>query len=209
MPYIKLADRARFQEPIQAVLDILKDTNDNAYVKGEYLGYFVHRVARRFLGTADYTSPSFNSTFFDAVKKKKLDNAADTISVALSRSDPMSAAGELNYSITAILWGFIGEAEGFNSANYGMRAYVTGIVQKIYSSLETVNHGNQKDATMAFRRHLVIRGVLHDVLLEMYRRVTSEYENVKLNENHDIWRLGKLLTEEESKKILAIPVKEV
>ena len=59
-------------------------------------------------------------------------------------------------------------------------------------NIETVNNGSQKDATMAFRRHLVIRGVLNQIIAETYRRSTVEYEESKLAENGDVWSNGAL-----------------
>src|SRR5690606_33216237 len=108
---------------------------------------------------------------------------ADKVAAMLNRADPLSAAGELNYAVSALYWGLLGESQAIPSAKYGMRAYFVGILEKIYSSLETVNSGNQRDATMAFRRHLIIRGVLHDVLSEAYRRQTAYYEDEKKLEN--------------------------
>jgi hypothetical protein len=121
-----------------------------------------------------------------------LANAADSIAAMINRSDPIAGAGELNYAISAIMWGFLGQAEGFPEIGYGIRAYLEGILDKIRQSLETVNNGSQKDATMAFRRHLVIRGVLNHISQETYRQLTANYEDVKLGENGSIWHDGKL-----------------
>lgn len=192
MPYIKLNDRAKFAHSIAEVLGVLKDANDTVYVKGEYLGFFVNRCAKRFLADPDYTQNTFNSAFFNEGKKKTLANAADSIAAMINRADPIASAGELNYAITSILWGFLGEAEGFEYAGYGLRAYVSGIIDRVCSSINTVNSGSQRDMTMAFRRHIVIRGVLADVLAETYRRRTGNYEDSKVAENGEIWINGKL-----------------
>lgn len=193
MPYIKLNDRTKFAHSIAEVLGILKDGNDTLYVKGEYLGYFVNRTAKRFLADPDYIQNAFNSAFFNETKKKSLSNAADSIAAMINRADPIAAAGELNYAITSVVWGFLGESDGFEKAGYGLRAYVTGIIDRVASSINTTNSGSQKDMTMAFRRHLVIRGVLHDVVAETYRRQTAPYEDVKVAENSEIWENGKLV----------------
>lgn len=193
MPYIKLVDRPKFAHSINEALGILKDANDTVYTKGEYLGYFVNRAVKRFLADPDYTQNSFNSAFFNESKKKALSNAADSIAALINRSDPVASAGELNYALTAVIWGFLGEAEGFEYAGYGLRAYVTGILERVASTIGTVNTGSQRDMTMAFRRHLVIRGVLHDVMSETYRRRTANYEDSKVAQNKDIWEGGKLV----------------
>lgn len=192
MPYIKQEDRTKFAHAISETLGVLKDGNDNFYVKGEYFGYFVNRCVKRFLADPDYTQNSFNSAFFNNSKQKTLANSADSIAAMINRSDPISGAGELNYAISSILWGFLGQAEGFPSIGYGIRAYLEGILDKIRQSIETVNNGSQKDATMAFRRHLVIRGVLSHISLEVYRQLTVEYEDQKLKENGQLWLAGKL-----------------
>jgi hypothetical protein len=193
MPYIKQEDRVKFHTFIESTLGILNDANDNPYLKGEFFGYFVNRLVRKFLGVPDYTSPAFNSTFFNESKRKSLENAADSIAVALNRTDPMSAAGEMNYAISAVYWGFLGDATAFARAGYGARAYMNGVLDKIMSQIETVNvGGNNKDATMAFRRQLVIRGVLDHVKNEAYRRNTMCYEDEKRMENGDIWKAGAL-----------------
>jgi hypothetical protein len=46
----------------------------------------------------------------------------------------------------------------------------------VLTNIETVNVGSQRDMAMAFRRHLIISGVLGDVVSETYRRLTTPYE---------------------------------
>jgi hypothetical protein len=197
MPYLKQDDREKYHGFIESALGVLNDPNDNPYLKGEFFGYFVNRLVRKFLGTPDYTSPAFNSTFFNESKRKSLENAADSIAAALNRTDPMSGAGEMNYAISAVYWGFLGDAAGFHTAQYGIRAYMNGVLDKIMSQIETVNvGGNNKDATMAFRRQLVIRGVLDHIKHETYNRKTSVYEQGKIDENGDVWETGTLKLKE-------------
>lgn len=198
MPYIKLNERPKFAASINEVVAILQDDNDTLYVKGEYLGYFINRCVKRFLADPDYTQSSFNSTFFNESKKKTLSNSADSIAAMINRADPIAGAGELNYAVSAVLWGFLGQAKNQPEAGYGVRAFTTGIIERVLSSVTTVNLGNQRDMTMAFRRHLVIRGVLHDIMLETYRRWTSAYEDKKGLENGDIWMDGKLVLPKEA-----------
>lgn len=193
MPYIELENRSKFAPAIMEALGILKDGNDNFYIKGEFLGYFFNRCVKRFLADPDYIQNSFNSAFFNASKQKSLANSADSIAAMINRSDPIAGAAELNYALTAILWGFLGQAEGFPQIGYGIRAYLEGILDKIRQNLETVNTGSQKDATMAFRRHLVIRGVLSHISLQTFKFLTLPYEMDKLKANDQIWVAGKLI----------------
>lgn len=193
MPYIKLNDRRKFAQSIAEVLSILKDNNDNFYTKGEYFGYFVNRCVKRYMADAEYTNNSFNSAFFNESKKKTLANAADSIAAAINRSDPIASAGELNYSISAVMWGFLGEASGFPQIGYGIRAYLDGILEKIKDTVETnSNPSSQKDSAMSFRRHLVVKGVLSHIMKETYRLKTVPYEESKIVENGDVWIDGNL-----------------
>lgn len=200
MPYIVRKERNKFTNHIKEVLGILQDPNDNLYVKGEYFGYFVNRCTKRYLSDPEYTKNAFNSAFFNEGKKKSLANAADSIAAMINRSDPISGAGSLTYAFCAVLWGFLGEAENFSYLGYGPRTYLRGILGKIRGSIVPPNSGSQRDATMAFRRHLVILGVLDDVITETYRRKTSNYEDTKLQENGDVWENGKLILEQESEQ---------
>lgn len=197
MPYIKLNDRNKFALSITEVIGILGESNDTFYVKGEYFGYFLNRCVKRFLADPDYVQNSFNSAFFNQSRQKTLANAADSIAAMINRADPIAGAGELNYAVTAILWGFLGDAKGFPSIGYGIRAYLEGIIDRVRDSIQSVNNGSQKDTTMAFRRHLVIRGVLSHIAKETYRLKTVEYENTKLAENGDIWKDGVLVLGEQ------------
>ena len=164
MPYINLKDRAKFAAPIKEILSVLSDANDTPYIKGEYFGFVVNRIAKKFLGDPSYSQTSFNSTFFNESKKKTLSNAADSLAVYCNRADPIHSAGDLHYAISAVYLGFLGHAEGFEEAGYGLKVYLQGIVERVLSTIETVNTGSTRDAAMAFRRHLIIRGVLADVI---------------------------------------------
>lgn len=197
MPYIKISERTKFKNIVGSLVAIISDDTVNPYTKGEFFGFYVNRLVRRFLNDPTYTDPSFNSNFFNESKKKTLSNAADKAAAVLNRSDPLSAAGDLNYSITAPLWGVLGEDNGVIDAGYGLRAYFTGIILKIRDSIETVNFGSKRDATLAFRRHLIIKGILDDVLSETYRRKTAFYEDEKKMENRDIWQAGELVVPED------------
>lgn len=192
MPYIKQDDREKFTNSVKEVLGVLGDPNDNLYVKGEYFGFFATRFVKKFLSDPTYTNPAFNSSYFNLSKSKTLSNAADSMSAMINRTDPIAGAGELNYVLSVIYWGFLGESKDFSKASYGVRAYIDGMFDKICSSIETVNTGSQKDMTMAFRRHIVIRGVLRHVQAEGYRRLDVPYEDSKIAENGDIWVDGEI-----------------
>jgi hypothetical protein len=192
MPYIKSSDRSKFHPSIMSILDILKDPVDTPYIKGEYFGFFVNRLVKKFLIDPDYTLNTFNSIYFNEGKKKVLINVADSIGAMINRSDPIASAGDLNYAITSVLWGFMGDAEGHAVVGYGMRCYLRAIIDKIAQSIESVNSGSQKDVAMAFRRHLIAKGVLGDVVSETLRVKNGPYEDIKLDANGPIWQDGVL-----------------
>lgn len=194
MPYIKLAERAKFKPHIEKVMSILTNVNDSLYVKGEYFGYFSNRLVSHYLNNPAAGGSCFNSAFFNESIKKDLQTSADQVGVLMNRNDPLESAGDLNYIISALYWGMTGSAEGVEPVNYGVRAYLAGAIEKIHDSIGSSNQGNQKDMTMAFRRHLIARGVLKHILIEEFRRKTSLYENTKLQENGDIWKDGKLVS---------------
>lgn len=182
-------EKEKFKKNIEDALCILKDTNDTLYIKGEYFGYFINRASKRFLADQSYTQSSFNSIFFNESKRKTLDGSADSIAAMLNRSDPIGAAAEYNYVILAVALGFLGESKDFPESGYGLRSYILGILDRIKNSIETINTGSQREATMAFRRHLVIRGVLSDVI-EFISKRYSEYES---DQSKDIWENGLLV----------------
>jgi hypothetical protein len=194
MSYIKLAERAKFKPHIEQVMSVLTNTNDSLYVKGEYFGYFVNRLVSHYLNNPAAGGSCFNSNFFSESVKKDLQSSADQVGGLMNRNDPLESAADMSYIISAIYWGMTGSAHGVESVNYGVRAYLAGIVEKIHDSVGSLNQGNQKDATMAFRRHLIARGVLQHILIEEFRRKTSIYENGKVQENGDIWKDGKLVS---------------
>lgn len=190
MTYIPYEQRKVFADHIHQTLSTMNSAGDNFYTKGEYFGYFVNRCVKKFLGDPNYTANAFNSANFQPSVIKTLANTADSVAASLSRSDAIADAAKLNYVITAVLWGFLGEAKSFPQAGYGIRAYMEGILDKIKSDIDEVNSGSKSDATMAFRRHLIIRGVLSHVIQETYRLKTSEYLDGKWKETGDPWQDG-------------------
>lgn len=188
---VKKVDRDKFKKCIEDVLTILSDKNDAIHIKGEYFGYFVNRTSKRFLADPTYIQNSFNSAFFSESKKKTLDHCADSIAAMLNRTDPIGTANEFCYVLLAVTLGFLGESSLFVDPGYGFRAYLLGVLDRIKNSVETINTGSQRDATVAFRRHLVIRGVLTDVI-ELISRKYSEVEDDQQDENV-IWENGSLV----------------
>lgn len=188
MSYIKLEECAKFNESIYEVMGILSDTNDTPYIKGEYFGFFLNRLVRRFLADPNYTQNSFNSAMFNESKKKTLINASDSIAAMINRSDPIVSAGELHYAVSAIMFGYFGGA-GLGKLPYGVMTYWIGIVERVAAALDTYNTGgSQRDVTMAFRRQLVIRGVLSNVVRAINHTWIEPLDGMA----HPFWQEGKL-----------------
>jgi hypothetical protein len=195
MSYIKLEECAKFSESIYEVMGILSDANDTPYIKGEYFGFFLNRLVRRFLADPNYTQNSFNSAMFNESKKKTLINASDSIAAMINRSDPIVSAGELHYAVSAIMVGYFG-GTGLGKLSYGVMTYWIGIVERVSAALDTYNTGgSQRDVTMAFRRQLVIRGVLSNVIRAINHTWIESIDGMAL----PIWQEGKLIYAEGTK----------
>lgn len=193
MAYISVTERGKFSHPISEVLGVLRDANDPMYVKGEYFGYFANRLVKKFLGDPNYVHQSFNSAFFNESKRKTLANSADSMAAVVHKSDPLNSASELYYALSAVYQGFLGMAEGFEEATYGLRVYLRGILEKVMQTMETVNTGSQKDMAMTFRRHLIIRGVLADVV-DSFKDMSNTHTTALTPLNMPIWdKDGKLV----------------
>lgn len=193
MPYVNLEDRVKFKGSIEEVLAVLNNGPENQYIKGEYFGFFVNRLSRKFLGVQDGLDVSFNSSHFDASKKKTLTTTADSLSIIINRSDPINSIGDFYYCVSAVMFGFMGSAAGSTTANYGMQSYIRGILGVIIQELKSSNQGNQGDVTQSFRRNLIVRGALLDVLNKISMKSTHEIDLFhgngqlvmpKENENH-------------------------
>jgi hypothetical protein len=194
MPYTKLESRGRFTNALYETARTIIQNSKSPYVQGEYFGFFVNRLVKRFQRVADIeteTVTAFGARNFPADVKKGLTVWADKIATLIGGTDPIQAAGDLNYNISAVLWGITGDMEGIPEAGYGYRAYLKGFIQKIRDMVQPLP-GNAGDAIMSYRRHLVVKAVLDDVLEEWYRVKTADYEERKKAENGDLWENGKL-----------------
>lgn len=191
MPYTNRNDRVKFKELIVATVNDIMGGSESDYIKGEYFCYWVHRVLRKYVRDPQADSSSFNSTTFNADKLRKLSASADKVA---SLIDPaIQKAGDLNYPISAVYLGITGEADGVDEARYGFRAFLKGGLEKILNTLFNTSTGSQADVTMAFRRNLIARGVLSDVIDEFYWISTREYEDRKMMDNGAIWVDGELV----------------
>jgi hypothetical protein len=196
MPYIKSDSRKRFVDVIQDTVKIIGGSGKSPYIQGEYFGFWVNRLVKRYLRIPDIESESatsFNARSFPEPTKKSLLVWGDKTCSMIDGLDPIKASGDMNYAISAVLWGITGDAEGIDEAGYGVRSYLLSILDKIRGTIVPLpGPGNNSDSVMNFRRHLVVRGVLNDVITEYEARKMREYENKKMVENGDLWENGKL-----------------
>jgi hypothetical protein len=195
MPYIKSVNRPKFKDVIQQALIVLNNADDNLYVRGEYFAYLANRVFLKFLNCPNYMGIYFNSNHFNVAKKDALASAADGIISKLDLSDAISSAGELNYALSAVFRGLLGEG-GPQFLGYGIRAFLDGNLAKIEDNVRAAaspTFSSTKDAIIHSRREGVVRGVLKHLYTETYRVSTAVYEDTKKTENGDVWSEGRLI----------------
>ena len=169
MPYIAQKDRAQYDPIINKVLEAICIEKD-ALSQVDRFGHFAWLLLR---GSAE--GVPFGETD-DDIRKQVCDHAFAILCILRSKELTMMA-GDLNYVLSSIIWGMMGDDKRFPNAKYSTRAYVHGV-------LLTTQDLPAKKAT---RKNVMLRGVLGDVIEELYRRRTSLYEDSKAKINGDLW----------------------
>jgi len=174
MPYIKQEDRQKYAEPIVDVIEMLK--LESSMSLGLHYGHFVYCLVRRAFGGGSGWMPLHDSPFHSESLKNILNVGKYTVVFhALLPTDLDQRMGELNYVLSTIAWRLT------EKANYATRSYVKGALLTVMNEIpvigENAYHG------------VIVRGVLSDVVDEMYRRRTAIYEDSKKDENGDILSL--------------------
>lgn len=196
MPYIKTSDRPQYNDIIKEMVSFLTQGPESQMVKGEYYGFFLSRLCLKFMNSVDYSKQFFNSHTFSEPIRKKLSEAADKTALKLTGTNPLEAAGNLNYIISAILWGILGDCAGVDKAGYAFRCYLKSITAQVRDSLNKAKYSNDlesKEILMLSRRYTVAYGVVGDVIDEVHLRKNTPYEDQKIAENGDVWVDGNLL----------------
>jgi hypothetical protein len=171
MPYIKPEDRQKYAEPIADVIEVLK--SESSMSLGLHYGHFVYCLVRRAFGGGSGWMPLHDSPFHsDSLKNIFHISKYTAVFHALLPTDRDQRMGELNYVLSTIAWGLT------EKANYATRSYVKGALLTVMNEI-TVIGDNAYHST-------IVRGVLSDVVDEMYRRRTAIYEDGKKDENGDI-----------------------
>jgi len=187
MPYIKQSDREKYTKQITEAVEQIILGPEPDHIKGELFGYWANRLVKKYVQDPRAEDQTFNSSGFNKDKVTKVSANADRLAVLIGASSPTETAGDLNFCLSAVYWGILGDDPRVKDARYGMRAYLKGILHKIMESVTSRSTGSQSDAAMSFRRHLVAKGVLSDVMDEAYARKTRIYEDGKIRENGDLW----------------------
>jgi len=181
MPYIVKSDRPEINEQVEKVLKIISTQDDLIRVM-EYVALYCHDVVRGYMENLTTPHNEFNCMSFERKAKFDVHNAAMEVVKHLTRpgTDLLKQSGELNYSLTAVVWGAMGEDSRFTEAKYGQRAYLKGAISRIRDNFLK---GGKNDE----RKYYVVHGILSDVIDETYRRYTAKYEDKKMEENGDVY----------------------
>lgn len=171
MPYIEKKHRDLINPFLNEAINIILQ-QDTRLKKSEMVGFWTYYLANSSLSKKV------------SIKAKELADQADKVLNQIlepfgdnpKEDEIFSFSGNLNYSISYVAWAILGDHKNAQKASYGMRCYTA---QQIRSVLESID---QECKPM----NMIVRGVLNDVLDELYRRKTSVYEDKKILENGDL-----------------------
>ena len=189
MPYISVEDRPVYTQSLSVVLESVRQAKDPVQAT-EMIAWWCRYVLRRFSGQAqEKEEVSFNEEQFSTELKRVLKHSGDVVANQFRgkfrENDTLallSVAGHINYCFSAVCWGFLGDSKGFDSGRYGTRSMLAENLRKVRDGI----------TASTARKETMFKGVLNDVLDEMYRRKTAVYEDVKIVENGDVWTDGLL-----------------
>jgi hypothetical protein len=179
MPYIKKENRDIFAPYLIGAIKIIIEEPSMAR-KAEMLGWWAYYLTHKLVSKEV-------STKKDPDQIAQLKNQADQIYSIMTSSfsfagiipeDKLFAlSGDLNYCISFVTWGVLDDYPGIKPASYGLRCYTSQQIRQVTDSeFLKINQ----------RLFVIVKGVLFDVLEELYRRKTSVYEDKKILENGDL-----------------------
>jgi hypothetical protein len=171
MPYIAKKDRNLINCFLNEAINIILSQEDKSK-KSEMVGFWTYYLVNSSLSKKTQIKSSSLAEQADNV----LNQILEPLGSNPTEDQIFSFAGNLNYSISYVAWGVLGDHKGAQKASYGMRCYTA---QQIRSVLESI-------APECEKINMILRGVLNDVLDELYRRKTSVYEDKKILENGDL-----------------------
>jgi hypothetical protein len=180
MPYITQNARNTYLNLIDNAVKVICSEKD--FRRAELLGYFAQEIFSEF--TCVQTRLNFKM-FQEHDKIAKINEIVKDFSSRLQRdeSDLFSRSGELNYIISAVIYGVLGDSlHAGGQAKYGFRVFVKGILESISSDFD-------KCSSLQSRLDIIGKGIITDIIDEMYRRKTSSYEDEKILSSGDLWPL--------------------
>lgn len=197
MPYIAKKDRPQFTESLNALVNELINPSATLAAKGEYFGYYIRRLTAQYVASPRVgllCKEIFHNGQFPENVRRLLTSVADDVAVKINTGSPLDTAEMLNYAISVPLWGLLGEADG-TPASYGLRAYLKGCLLEVCKWTDDLYMKPKNDsptgvwseAVIAYRKKLVVQGVLDDVIREADRHITAPYADAKRLENGDLW----------------------
>ena len=181
MPYIQSESRPKYDVFINRLLETIPTDADEITIV-EYTAYSISQIMGKFLGVYDISSNDdlFNCRLFEGQRRDAIFTISERIASEVGASRNMlQQAGDLNYIISFLTWGVLGDAPNRTRAGYGMRAFMKGCLQEVIASLKPYYGYN--------RYFVMARAVLTDVIDETYRRRTAPYEDEKIEQNGDLW----------------------
>ncbi len=162
MPYILEKNRLNYNNLIKEVLEeITKDKDQELAKMRRFIGYMVNNYRYKIYesATAELGFKAIENLSIQLVKR-----------IDQSSEDLFSQAGDFNYIMSSVIWSYLGD-----NARYGVRAYIRSMVM-----------GYITPGLLFDDKQEILRGVLGDILDELYRRRTAEYEDSKIKENGDV-----------------------
>jgi hypothetical protein len=174
MPYIKQHHRDILNPVLRRLVDKVGEQTC-PYLRSEAFGAFAGLLVRRFIYGRLETHESVTP---------EVDECIEELGKLIDAKQLFVGAGQLNYSITYVLWGLLGD-----DARYGLRAYLNGVLGLVRKHLDiNEDFESEEDPVLIARRYVIAYGVLTDISEETYRRKTVPYEESKLTENGDVSR---------------------
>ena len=173
MPYIKKKNNPFLNEIAKNVLESIP--GDDEIQIGEHAAFFCSQLVSKFLGhDCEYDDNKFQNIFFDAVASKTINDAVDEAIKEISKSsDLLVQAESLDYILSSVVWGIIGP-----KGTYSLRVFVKGCLLHIVDDeLSGPDFRGQ-----VFRRYLMLKGVLSDVIEETCNQVDC-------SSDEDLWPL--------------------
>ncbi len=176
MPYIIGDNRSKYDtvnEKVMGLIPLSDPPMKQADKLASYASFLILEIKR--ISVPDlYYAPKYTTA--SGTDKKFREYAAELARTLPSNTEDM--AGDLNYSLSSLCWGLCGDAPDRPSARYCMRSFIKGALWRAVTTQR--EHFNAEEYIFFF-------GVFTDVIDEMYRRRTANYEDSAIKKNGDLW----------------------